>query len=333
MSTDTKIIYSASIRSLLNYLDSIGIDTVRLCLHLSIDNQQLDEPTYCITAEKFVRLYKLGARLSTDPDFGLNYGTDVKPERWGILGYMSSVSKNLAEAAALQQTFQGLIGSIGEIKNTVNTHSATLYFETDLRVPRPMAEEMVVGWTYFTRLLSGVMLTPEQVYFKHRESSNGNKLQTFFQCPIQYESDKIAVTFPISYFDYPVKHSDEMILNSLRGTAQRLLRQVEQGSFLFELQAIIEGQLELHQPVSIDDVASAMNMSRRTLQRKIQSEGERYSEILDQVRFGLVKKYLTDGESNLKSMAYNLGYADVSAFHKAFKRWSGVTPKAFIPND
>jgi AraC-like DNA-binding protein len=80
---------------------------------------------------------------------------------------------------------------------------------------------------------------------------------------------------------------------------------------------------------TITNIASLLNMSPRTLHRKLKDAGTSYNELREKLRRELATTYLNDHNINLSDISYLLGFSQVSAFHRAFKRWTGVTPQHF----
>jgi AraC-like DNA-binding protein len=83
--------------------------------------------------------------------------------------------------------------------------------------------------------------------------------------------------------------------------------------------------------VALADVAKYLKMSERSLQRRLGDEGRRFDELVDDLRHELAQRYLADPAIALGEIAYLLGYSEPSAFHRAFKRWTGTTPTAYRP--
>jgi AraC-like DNA-binding protein len=79
----------------------------------------------------------------------------------------------------------------------------------------------------------------------------------------------------------------------------------------------------------LEGVARALGLSVRTLRRRLQEEGTNYSAIASAAFVALAKRFLLDEERSVDETAYAMGYSTPSSFHKAFKRWTGTTPKAF----
>lgn len=81
--------------------------------------------------------------------------------------------------------------------------------------------------------------------------------------------------------------------------------------------------------VSLDDIASNFNLSTRTIQRKLKDEQVSFQQITDEVRKSLAINYLKAGDVPIKQISYMLGYNELSAFTRTFKRWMGTTPGAY----
>lgn len=81
--------------------------------------------------------------------------------------------------------------------------------------------------------------------------------------------------------------------------------------------------------VTADSIAASMKMSGRTLQRRLEDEGVRFSILLDEVRERIARKLLRETQSPLAEIAYRLGFSDLATFSRAFKRWTGIPPGAF----
>ena len=78
-----------------------------------------------------------------------------------------------------------------------------------------------------------------------------------------------------------------------------------------------------------DLVAAELNMSSKTLERRLADRSTTFSALLDDVRGGLAKRYLTDTDFRLEQIAYLTGYSEPAALVRAFRRWTGTTPMQF----
>ena len=98
-----------------------------------------------------------------------------------------------------------------------------------------------------------------------------------------------------------------------------------------QVRSIIASEFRGGDP-SLEHVAEQLAMTPRTLQRKLHEIGTSHNELLDQMRRQLAMRYLREREMAICEVAYLLGFSESSSFHRAFKRWTGVTPKEFRKN-
>ena len=77
------------------------------------------------------------------------------------------------------------------------------------------------------------------------------------------------------------------------------------------------------------DIASKLNMSARSLQHKLDQQGMTFRDVVDETRLSLALAYLDGGRESVNEIAYNLGFANISNFDRAFRRWTGRSPKSY----
>ncbi len=124
----------------------------------------------------------------------------------------------------------------------------------------------------------------------------------------------------------PIETADNELLNILKRHCRQILgARPKADDFVFEVQQSIATLLPSGQS-KIDAVAQDIGMSSRTLTRRLAEDGLTYKGLLDQMRRKLALQYLKDRRIGLKKVAYLLGYSEVSAFYRAFHRWTGTSP-------
>ena len=127
-------------------------------------------------------------------------------------------------------------------------------------------------------------------------------------------------------------NSDPYLCEMLDCHAQKLIRQLPSNEdVLFELRKILREGLHYGE-FGLDNSAKKLGMSRRNLQRKLKSQGFSYRILLDQIRCDLAKHLLSKQNKSIEATAYLVGYSEQASFYRAFKRWTGKTPKEFCQN-
>jgi AraC-like DNA-binding protein len=130
--------------------------------------------------------------------------------------------------------------------------------------------------------------------------------------------------------DTPQQTADARLLATAEGLAEEALRErlPAPESFSARVEAQVRERLKGGEP-SMRTVALALRMSTRTLQRRLEAEGQSYLRVLDAVRERLAREWVTAPAPTLSEVAFELGFAEFATFSRAFKRWTGVAPGAF----
>jgi AraC-like DNA-binding protein len=176
---------------------------------------------------------------------------------------------------------------------------------------------------------TGEPIATTRVWFAHPRPPDLGPLHRFFGTrDLDFGSDTSGFALPRAALDLPMKSGDARLLATAEDLAEVALRALPRGTAFSALVAArIEGMLAAD--AGIDAVARAMHMSPRTLQRRLDEEGRSFSEVLDSVREGLARRWLTEETRTLSEIGYALGFADLATFSRAFKRWTGKPPGAW----
>ena len=171
------------------------------------------------------------------------------------------------------------------------------------------------------RELCGAHWRPEQVLFSHSKPTDGGPYRRAFQAPCQFNAERTALVLPASVLDRRLASADPGQLRILEVQAHAR----DDFSAVFRLRRTLRTFL-LAQAASGNEVAKLLSMHRRTLNRRLKAEGTTFREVLDEVRFEAACQLIDTGSIPITEIAASLGYAETSAFSRAFRRWSGTAP-------
>ena len=147
-----------------------------------------------------------------------------------------------------------------------------------------------------------------------------------FGCPLRFAQPCYRVVLPAAALDAPLIQPDPAMRELTQRLADQQLHALPRDEgWLAQARALIARRLQ-RPPVEIDGVAAQLALSTRSLQRRLQGEGLSFSELVEQVRRELAEQHLADRTLDLADIALLLGYSEQSAFQRAFKRWTGLTP-------
>ncbi|WP_298921728.1 AraC family transcriptional regulator [uncultured Roseobacter sp.] len=125
----------------------------------------------------------------------------------------------------------------------------------------------------------------------------------------------------------PLISASDALWEDFEPTLQRLLaRTITPATTTERVEGVLRDLLPTGR-ASADDVCSRLNMSRRSLQRRLHEEGKSYRRVLDKTRADLARAYLAQGEMSVEEISYLLAYRDPNSFYRAFQNWTGMTPK------
>jgi AraC-like DNA-binding protein len=172
-----------------------------------------------------------------------------------------------------------------------------------------------------TRELCGGRWRPERVLFSHSKPRDAGPYRRVFQAPCQFNTERTALVFPASLLEHRLAGDDPAELRILETQADAR----DDPGVVSRLRRTLRILL-LAQGASGDQVAKLLSMHHRTLNRRLKAEGTTFQELLDEVRFEAACQLLDTASIPITEIAVSLGYAETSAFSRAFRRWSGAAP-------
>ncbi len=323
-----RYISSSVIRALYSFLQQKVGEGQPALLALNLKEEELNDSTFRYQAPLYFELMNLGEKLLVDPAFGFHYGQYAEANRWGLMGYILSVSDNLREVIATQLKLQALVGNIGcTVVHEEGQHSAIEWY-TDGEPNRHVAEEALTGWIGFARRIVKSELKPAAIHFRHKARAPLVEYEKFFACPVEFGQTMNAVLFDDAIFELALKQPDRQMFELLQSHAGAMLQESGDDNLKQQIKAFLIRELPRDVP-SIDRVADKFNTSVRTLQRRFESWGTSFKQFIDQTRKEVALHYMRSGGDNLLELTFMLGFSEQSAFQRAFKRWTGMSPRRY----
>ena len=317
-----------AIRPLLSGLDALRVDPVPLLAAVGIEMQQLDDPEALVPMSAAIALLHEAEQATGDRDIGLHLAERSELSSFDVLFYAMSSSATLGDAYRRMSRYQRLIHETTRVDIEVAGDLATLSHSLPggLAVPRHSAEFILASWVRAGRLVTGVDWQPRAVQFAHGRPDSTAEHDRFFRCPLHFAAGRNAVELERSLLALPCTGADPGLAEVLERYARdRLDKAPATSSMSDRARAVISAQLP-DGDVQARQVAAALNVSVRTLNRALASEDTSYRALLDQLRHELAVQHLREGRLSSTEIAYMLGFSELSAFYRAFKRWTGSTP-------
>jgi len=307
-----------------------GANPDELFREVELDSSALSSAEGFIPCAAFARLLDRAAAVSGDRAFGLHFGASFDPKDIGALAY--AVFNSPTVGAALETVGRYIHVhnaaaqvSLREEANDLND------FQYDLKnlafeEPRQFVEYGMAVLFKTLRLMVGSQWNPREVHFAHTAPPDISEHRELFHAPVLFACSATGLVIERDFCSQPIPAADTKLLKMLRRYLDNVLSQLPKGDQRLALiRRKIADSINAGHP-NLRHVAKAMACGSRTLQRRLNDRGIDFRTLVDDTRKRLALNYLKDTDHTLMQIAFLLGYSEVSAFNRSFKRWTGKTP-------
>jgi AraC-like DNA-binding protein len=292
----------------------------------------IDQPACRLDVNAQIKLLNLAAEALQDDHLGFHLTQDFDLREIGLLYYVMASSESLAEALRNVARYSVLNNEGVEV--SIDFHRTTTitlnYVDVERHSDRHQVEFWLGALIRVCRRLTGSQLTPGRIRVRHHRSEVPADVLAFLGCGIEFGANADEIVFVASAASFPSIDADAYLNRLLLSYANEALgKRISPHS---NLRARVEDaiiQALPHGRANVDEIAGRLGMSRRTLARALAAEGLTFSELLDELRAALAKRYLSEDELPISQIAWLLGYREASSFTHAFGRWTGSTPRQF----
>jgi AraC-like DNA-binding protein len=310
-----------------------GLDVSELLAAAELSPEAIEDTEAVVPVQKVVQLFLAAERLSGDEHFGLHLAERVLDARASdVLQYACRNSRTVGDALQRLTRYHRLVLGSAELRLEVEQDTARLIYRSAsgiLAPPRHAPESILASIFLRMRGSMGPVLSLRRVGFMHGAPRSAAEHSRIFQAPVLFEQPFHALVFDRALLELPVPAADPQLAQVLdRFMAQSGADAAQPVRFTDQVRQRIAEQMKGQAP-AVEQVAARMHMSPRTLQRRLQDEGTRYADVVNDLRRELALRYLEQGRESISEIAFLLGFSEVSTFHRAFKRWCGKTPAEY----
>jgi AraC-like DNA-binding protein len=273
------------------------------------------------------------ANAAGDPDLGIHLGQALPRGAYGVLEYSCRSAPTVRDALARIVRYIGLLNELVTI-TAREERGAAIIEQAIAGEPQCLGrhgnEFFVVMLLSRTRQLTGEPCIPERAWFAHSAPAETRALIAAVGTErIRWNAGKNGIALPAAVLDLPLTTADPTLLALMdRHAEQALTGRAAPTRFLGDVKARIAAGLDAAPP-AIETLAAQLRMSRRTLQRRLADEGVSFQALVDDVRRERALELVADAGRPLGEVAFQLGYAELSPFLRAFRRWTGTTPASW----
>lgn len=310
---------------------NLGADPRRFLERHDIDPFCLRDPDHYIDCQSYVNLLEDCSTQLNDPLFGLRLAQMQEPDVYGCVTALCRASSTVREAIDCLIKFIPVTHSPAAMQELVVTDDIAMLrwgVRTDLGNNKQANYQAALLNLKLLRQLGGRNFKPNYVNLavdtRHKDI---DELERQMGCRFHGRTTENVIAFPAPMLDQRITTANRLLFKLVGGYLSRV-KEVARTSLVDRVQDYIRSSLS-EGNCTIERCAAKMDVSVRTLQAKLSDSQLSFSDILEEQRIALAQNYLKQSHYSLDDVAANLGYSEQSSFGRAFKRWTGQTPKQF----
>jgi len=330
-------------KALLDFAVSKGADRQMLIERSHIHPNDLKDQDNRIPLANYMSLLKAGIELCSEPALSLLFGEAVRLQDISLVGLIGVAFDNVESVRRQVNRYAPLTldaddGGTADAAEFVRENGDVwLRSTSDIYIANPLLTEAA-----FARSVCGAralvasmpnfanLSFPKAIRFTHAEPSYRAEYDRVFGVPLFFDSHMNALLVDEALLNMKLPRTNPYLSEVLSARAEELLKSLESSK-------TTRGRVEnllipiLHTgEASIDMIAGKLSLSRQTLFRKLKAEGVTFEKVLDDLRHKLALDYLNVKKVPVNQTAYLVGFSEPAAFSRAFKRWTGSSPRTYV---
>ena len=322
-------------RGLMELAVAKGADAAVLAARSGIAAAELIDQDNRIPFAKYVALMRAGQELAHDPALALHYGETSDMSEFSVVGLLAYSCETFGEVMVQLNRYGRLVIEYdgGPNRFTVAADAAGLWLTDNRANPNDFPE---LTESTFARMICGprrfgVAQTARAVHVTHKAPAYRAEYERIYGAPVTFGAARNAVLLDAAAIAGRIHIQPRYAFGILATHAEKLLKELENSK-------TARGRVEsLLMPIlhtgaaGMDAIAAKMGLSRQTLFRRLKAEGTTFEKVLDELRHRMAIDYLSAKKVSVNETAYLVGFSEPAAFSRAFKRWTGTSPRKRNP--
>lgn len=323
--------------SLLDFAVSRGAPRPALLKASDVSESELLDRDSRISFDKYVSLMRAAQTLTNDPALAIHFGEQVEVDQISIVGLIGKASNTMLEAFSQLNRYVRLIVDIdllGDERFALVRDNEGLWL-TDQRANANDFPEITES--AFLHIIAGPRRfgVPEwvkEVRVTHAAPLYRAEYERAFRAPVKFNADRNALRMNESIVEHKIGLLPGYVFGVLVEHADSLLSELDTAQTMRgRVEALLMPILHTGE-ISMDAIATTIGVSRQTLYRDLKAENVTFEQVLDELRNKLALEYLRAKKVSVNETAYLVGFSDPASFSRAFKRWTGKSPRDYRGN-
>ncbi len=306
-----------------------GVEPQALIRAAGLAVETLADPDGRVSHRQEHRLWSEAIRLTGDDAFGLQLAERLTPHDLGALGYAMRSSATLGDAYQRLCRYLAVLADGPVLDVQIRGREAIVRHTHEPQPPRDAVELLMAGVVSMARRNADPAFLPRAASFRHAPPEQLDVRRRWFGSNVTFNAPHNELSLDAALLAHPQAAAEPALSAILDIHLSSLAASIPKDeSFLDRVRAALARDLTRGEP-TLSSIADRLKMSPRSLQRRLQDEGTSLKDVLATQREALAIHHLADASCSIAEVAFLLGFSEVSTFHRAFKRWTGVTPAAY----
>ena len=318
-------------RALLGLVEERGASPERLCRGLGFTYQDLRDQHVLLSYLQVRDLILRAQHHLQEPALGLATGARQTPVSWGVAGLAMLTCETFGNAIQYGLGHQGDAGAM--VDHLVEERGQEIHLEVmprqfDLQIEPFLVDEALSSVLAVSRYMTGPAFKPLRVDLAQPRPEHDEVYRRFYRCPVRFDTGSNRITFEAHWLGARLPGYDRITCGLVQTQLNTLLvKPVGRHDLVESLANRLRFGIEAGPTQK--DLASMVNVSDRTLRRRLVRQETTYRALRDSTLFERARDLLGNSDMTVAQVAELVGYSDARAFRRAFKRWSGVLPNEY----
>ena len=314
-------------------IESYGYDSVELFTKAGLDHSRLRDPGARFSYARVTRLWKIAAEKTRDPCIGLKVASLWHPTTLHALGYSWFASNNLGEAYERLQRYSRFINTatngLIQIEKSADSYCLILDPERMNPTPAPVAIDAGLAMLFhMSRSAYGENFRPIRVSIQHDEPNGFERFSELFEAPVAFSQPENALWLDPAMVSESLASANPELARVNDRIITDYLANLDRDDVTMRVRSQLIERLPTGN-INEEGIALSINVSQRSLQRKLKEQGLSFTQLLDSTRKELGLQYVRDPQHSFNEISFLLGFAEPGNFSRAFKRWHGKSPSQY----
>ena len=320
------------IKTIIDVAEKQGADRPVLLACIGLNEETLQDNLLRVSIGKVKVLFEEIIRQTGDQAIGLHVAENVRPGSLGTLGYAMMSCASVHEAYVLLKSFGEVVADCAGFNFVKDEKVGTAIFTVstnDLESVRPLNDMFMAIFWVFGQWITSVDIKLTTVSFTHSPTNYMGEYERIFGAQPAFSNEQCGLVIDRAYLDAPMDQPDAEINSIMLQKTEHTHRSLKSKEGLDKVVASQVRKFLPLQKATLTLIAASLNMSERSLSRKLKEEGFSYKTILASERRAMALDYLKDFNCSVINFYSQLGYRDYSAFSHAFRVWTGFSPTEY----